>query len=293
MSKQKPTNKRRDQAITLAIVGGVVTIATALISSLIGPIALEFFKRTPVPSGTSSSPSTTFTTPALTNLPTQEWSQTLAINIDTSSPLLCQGLLMPPSIRPDQDINQAAKQVMDEAKATNFDSWLVVSNPYTNDISLLLTVTNIPNDVDWIKLENNLDVSINAQSNPSKHVNVLTATGCGAGGVYRTFSGISLAFDYQNYTTTSTSAEFDFFTLQPGESEIFQVSLTCQAPGIYRVMLTLPYSLIDSGGKAQVEYDRSIICPAAFMVWAIDMFDEAFISSTSYIWNGTSYEIHP
>lgn len=302
MSKQKPTNKKRDQAITLAIVGGVVTVVTALISTLIAPILLELIKRTPVPSSTLSAivvtntsqpPPTTLTAPALPNLAIQDWRQIMAINIDPSSPLLCQGLLMPPSIRPDQDINQAAKQVIEEAKATNFDSWLLVSRADINDVSLHLTIANVPNHVDWIKLENNLDVSIDAQSDLPEQVNVLRGTGCGGGGLYRNFSGISLASDFQNYTTASASTEFDFFTLQPGESEIFQFSLTCQDPGIYHLTLNIPFSLLEASGTAQVEYDRSIICPTTFTVWTIEMAAEAFVSSTAYVWNGAGYDVRP
>src|SRR5687768_4979927 len=131
MSKQKSTNKRRDQAITLAIVGGFVTIATALISSLIAPIALELLKRTPIPAGTLGPLSTIPTSPAITNMAVEDWRQVMALDLDPTLPLLCQGLVMPPSIRPDQDINQAAKQVMEESRATSFDSWLVGAKPDT------------------------------------------------------------------------------------------------------------------------------------------------------------------
>jgi hypothetical protein len=315
MGKQKPTNKKRDQAITLAIIGAVVTIMTALISSVIGPIVLEFMRRTPVPSASASSlspiavtnpsqlnsptqtpvPVVTLTTTAGTSMATQDWRQMMAVNIESAWPLLCQGLLLPPNIRPDQDINQAAKQVIAEARATNnqFDSWLLVSHPGINKVNLLLTITNMPNHVDWIKLENKLDVSIDAQSNPPKQVNVLTSTGCGAGGLYRKFSDVSLASEYQNYTTTSASTEFDFFTLQPGESEILQLPLTCQAPGIYSATLNIHYSILESDSIVQVEYERSIVCPSAFTIWTIEMADEAFVSSTSYLWNGTAYERQP
>lgn len=315
MSKQKSTNKKRDQAVTLAILGGFVTITTVLISSLVAPIALELIRRTPVPANTSSSlgalaatntvqssstiqtlaPAATFTSPAIENVATQEWSHIMSVNLDPASPLLCQGLLLPPNIRPDQDINLAAKQVMDEWKGTDdpFSSWLFVSNPSTNGVSLLLTLTNLPDRVDWIKLENKLDVSINAESNPPDQVNVLTVTGCGAGGLYRTFSDVSLASEFQNYKITSASSDFDFFSLQPGESEIFELSLNCQAPGIYRATFNIPYSSLESRGMVEVEYDRSIICPSAFTVWTMEMADEAFVSSKSYVWNGTGYAIRP
>lgn len=118
--------------------------------------------------------------------------------------------------------------------------------------------------------------------------------GCGAGGYKRFFSPVPLNIDYPEYNVLSTSTDADFFTLQPGEFEVFVLNINCSAPGLYALEVHIPIKF--QGKDEIVMYTDSpgFNCPNTLNYNYVD-----YNSSTEqltiynveqYKWTGTSYE---
>jgi hypothetical protein len=308
MNKQKPTDKKTDNTVKIAIIGAIVTIATAIITYVIAPIVVQLVKPIPSPlvevitptsiysptgigspQQTSTNPSAQTPLQPTTDLTNQDWMQSITTTVESTMPGLCDGLLLPPNIKPDQEPDLAIRQI--EAAVSAFDSWPLVAGAVNQKSSrtvgsLSITITNTSKDTNWVRLDNKIDVTINAESTVPDHINILIGTGCGGSGDFRYFSDIGLTPKFKTYTETTRYTLSDFFSLQPGEFEVFSFPLDCQSPGIYQLVFKLPVSKLDQIGSINAGFGRSFVCPKSYTVWTIDMAANSFVDSESYIWNG-------
>lgn len=199
----------------------------------------------------------------------------------------CPSVAFPADIDPGQNPSQAAQQAFEAKARGDTDLWPIIGE---NNLVMDLTITSLLKDDAWINTSNSLNVIVTANPVLPDHTHALSlAWGCGGGGLKRTFSDIDLSTGNETYTQQSTSSEFDFFTLQPGEFEVFSLLFHCKAPGIYSLSLELPYTLAEKAGTASYRLERPIICPKSFTSWALE--GESFLFSSEYIWDGLRYSL--
>jgi hypothetical protein len=275
-----PEANKKNPSVKAALIGGMFTITAALITSVVAPILVEQARKAPVATAAPQSlgPLTPSADPAAV----------LALGV--SLPLdQCPSVAFPAGIDPALNPSQAAQQASEAKARGDTDEWPIVGN---DDLVLDLTVTSLVKDSGWTQTGNSVKVVVAGNPELPDHTDaLLLAWGCGGGGRKRSFSDINLSTDYETYSQQSTSAEFDFFTLQPGEFEVFSLLFHCQAPGIYRLSFELPYTFSEKTGVVSYRPDRPVICPKAYTNWALE--GGNFLFSSEFLWDGRSYQRKP
>jgi hypothetical protein len=283
----KSEQKINDPAVKLAIIGGIFAVITTLITALIAPIVIERVKQTQAPAVllTPQTPQNqNDNTPTLQQTaPSRDWTELLDVRV--ALPLdTCPIVAFPPNANPEKNQEQAASFAAEAKQSGEVDRWPIVGE---DPVDLEVTFTSLPQNANWVKLSNSIDVIVKVNRDMPEHLHaLLLAWGCGGGGSTRSFSNISLSDNNETYRQKSTTSEFDFFTLQPGEFEVFSLPFDCEATGIYSIVFELPYTLLDGSGIVTFQWDRLIICPKSYTSWAFE--EKTFIFADKYIWDDQS-----
>lgn len=225
--------------LIVAILGCAGTVVTALITGYFAYLNTRTQIDRPV-AFTQTAASQPTTAPQ----PTQQaivfdWKSVLSIDPDTT----CPAVYTPDYLFAGTDKFSWVKDNLWGLYEN--DQLMYAPNGFIQDnlaggISLYLTITASPNNLDWIRLANKLTITVRHISDVPAVSEIMQFSGCGAGGTYRTFSSVPLNLDYPEYNVLSASTDADFFTLQPGEIEVFQFGFQCNSPGLYSVEVHIP-----------------------------------------------------
>lgn len=162
----------------------------------------------------------------------------------------------------------------------------------THDMSFMVKISASPQNGDWAKISNAMNLRISSSRNTTvESVNVANLYGgCGTGKI-RTFSLAELDNNFEEYTQTLHYEDTDFFTLEPGEFEIFSVDMKCKTPGAFDVNIDIEYELMSDKGFVSLENLPLVICPLDYSIWYSEpLGDTNFIMLMGdYIWDGTKY----
>lgn len=167
------------------------------------------------------------------------------------------------------------------------ENWAIV--PY-NSGALLFTLTSM-SDGDWIQINKSLVVDVSANANVPQHVDVIHSVGCGGTGQLREFPSTNLRSDLNSFSQKSTFAGADFFTLQPGEFEIFYVPFDCKSPGYYDISVTVEYSY--QGENGVIEFPTfDALCPQSFTVYTTEAGGD-LLGVENFDWKNGKYSQTP
>jgi len=215
----------------------------------------------------SSSPTSTNSSPTST-----EWQQFLSVD-----PVIgCVEIrLLPIVVNPSED---PAKQIAN----TNPTDTIVPINSF----GALYSLANIGN-YDWMRLDKSLDISVSAKSDVPNHVDVIEReTGCGGTDTIRDFPSIILHSDLDSFTQKLSFPGIDYFTLQPGEFELFRVNFQCNTTGYFTVSPTIDYSYQKKTGT--IEFPKfDVLCPQSFTVYHVA--GENLLGVENYNWKDGTY----
>lgn len=167
-----------------------------------------------------------------------------------------------------------------------------MSGNLAGGIALVLVITSSPDNQDWITLSNRLTVTVHYIGDVPAISEIMQTTGCGAGGSIRHFSSVPLNIDYPEYNVISSNADADFFTLQPGEIEVFQFGFQCNSPGLYSVEVHIPITF--QGRDEIVIYTDfpGFNCPNRLNYNYLDDRDQIY-DVKPYEWIGNGYQEIP
>ncbi|MDP1541466.1 MAG: hypothetical protein Q8L72_12550 [Moraxellaceae bacterium] len=275
--------------IIVALIGCVGTVAVAIIGYM--SVSMQIEKPVAITQTVEAKIISSQTpTSILQNTPVPSFTETI---VPTSTPeqtlisastvrRLCERTILPDYIKPSDGIQQAIEQIAEaEARGEKFSLM-------GNNLSLKIEFRSEVQTVDWLKLSNNLKITITSDNNVGDKLNLWNVEGCG-GGDYRFFSpDVSLETNYPAYSVNVENSEFDFFTLQPGEFESFDFNFYCRTPGIYTVNIELPYSLLDVPYNYNYTIPTTIICPKSFSVWN-SYYAGMLEYGGDFMWNGEEY----
>ncbi len=127
--------------------------------------------------------------------------------------------------------------------------------------SMFLSITNPTDHKDWVNLSKDISISVRYVGDSPDVAQVIGLMGCGGAGYYRVFSPIPLDNDHPEYSVKSSASDADFYTLQPGEYEIFALEFPCAAPGIYSVQVSVPTRFQGSEGIGTYTGSAGFACP--------------------------------
>jgi hypothetical protein len=168
--------------------------------------------------------------------------------------------------------------------------WVDKNSPQAGSSAKFL-IENI-GEGDWLEISKTLDVSIDVNKNIPDAVDAIEVTACGGGGEERIFPDLALDNNYAQYSVETTYPDFDFFTLQPGEFEIFYVPFQCDALGLYQITIKIPFRARSYEGN--IEFTEIIMCPQTFTLWQYDQPSDYLYPPEIYEWDGSNYFLsHP
>jgi hypothetical protein len=242
------------------------------------------------PSPDVTSPSTNPSLSAASSVDPQYWPSVVRVTsaafLDENTCWLLKEL--PETIRPDGDpraVQAYIKQAQDERRVPLLSA--------TQGVTIPLQVDNIVKDGETLALEPKMIVTVHVQQPILEHVNTVTTCGGMGLGTYRTFAGVSLiqTANVEQYKLPITTPG-DFFFVEPGRFERFQVPLICSSPGIYTLTFELPYTYAGQPGRITFA-SPEILCPKSYTVWLFSGEQEALRRMASYTWTESGYEKTP
>lgn len=273
--------------IIVAVLGCAGTVAAALISGFF----LYFTTRAQIDRPIAFTQTAQF-------MPTEEfstfdWQSIASIEPDTPCPAV---------YTPDYLFSGSDRKswVRDHLFGSYLDNELMYAPLLQHDASssmrLYLTITNVTPNEGWINLSKDLKISIRFIDEIPLNSEVVQLTDCGGAGEYRYFSRVPLSTDYPEYNVTATSTEADFYTLQPGEFEIFVLEFQCNAPGLYGLQVNIPVHF--QGRDETIAYSGfpGFSCPdrvnysyGSPTTETATGYEVAIYNAEQYEWTGSSY----
>jgi hypothetical protein len=256
------------------------SIADTPVSGPTSPLATESFESEASQEQRGATPTTT---------PTVE--PTPAPTVVSSSPLkpiplqdTCwMPLVFPNDIAPDKDVEEALA-FLDNIEPEAMVTWRRAPWALDGSLQVDLSLRALPGNQEWTHVENEAKVTVQTFNAP-EHVNVLKD--CAGAAEFRYFTEVPLDREYDQYSAQTSVPNIDFFTLEPGEFEIFSFAFKCKAPGRYAVDLDILYSYAGQADKVRFT-PADFICPHSYTVWShLARLNPDY--ANTFIWNGVEY----
>ena len=239
-----PKATARASEHTAVIIGGVFTILAAVVTSVGTYLATRPPSDAPIISTQSSLYENVTPSPTQPVLGLSTWFQR------------CPGAYQLPSSfaglgnRPDD-----LRKIYDEHLYENWPALI----PLSDTRQMRFWVTAGAGNREWLKLSNSITVTVMVLGPNIDLDQEFIVGGCGAGGNIREFPAIDLQQSSDTYSYELLNKEFDFFTLEPGEPELFAVPLVCRTPGKYTLVASSQYEYLGQTLIAQSP-QYSVVC---------------------------------
>jgi len=154
------------------------------------------------------------------------------------------------------------------------------------------TLTSLSSNKEWIILDKKISVYVHRTEIP-QHTNIAIIGGCGGVMEVRNFPELKLASDYADYMVEETYEDDSIskFTLMPGEPELFQIPLICEAPGIYNLDVRMKVEYMEQDYEVSFSVPP-YTCPNTYTQWGIYEYlikDASLSFEGNFQWSGTEY----
>ena len=231
--KRNSLNWKVPTAIIVAIIGCAGTFISALFGYLAIKSQIEIPIRTTQTADalqkdlTANAPEKP-TQVTFTSTPTIDWSAVLKGSTTFLAP--CGVRVVPDhvSLDPKNMQSSLANFNSEFSKSHEGNDWDVGHG------TVLTFYLESYSQLNWIKVENRFNLNIYVDSEIPDNVNIVSIAGCG-GGAWQPLGNVELInqANMREYRISLNYPDVDFYTLQPGEFEVFSINLECKAPGIY------------------------------------------------------------
>jgi len=317
MSKlNKPTNdevsenggnqKKQSYGLKVAILTAAITAVIGLIGTVVTVYIQDIYRpslwakqtqtaeaiRQPWLTQTVESlptkPTPTLSTPIInmpTLTPSTDWNTILRVSpnyITCGYKVVPEFILMDPS-----DMQLSLANLSPEFTKQDGEDWhTAISTSLFYDIESF-------SQLNWIKIENQVNLNIFVNSDIPDNLNIIYVYGCGGGSI-KTLSEVELINqnNLSQYRIKLDSPGVDFFTLQPGEFEVFQIPFVCKTPGIYSISVELFAEYIDQSFSPTVVPSTKVYCPYHYSYYSF-----GFYTNLNYEgeveWDGNEYKSVP
>jgi hypothetical protein len=198
--------------------------------------------------------------------------------------------LLPEDIQPAQDIYLAADQITAAQDANTNQHWYFINTqPWESENGFLMRVKGNPLNQSWAIISNQVRLQLSMRPVP-EHIDAVAFTDCGAGAEYYHFEApVQLrAFD-ETYLTSARLADYDYFSLQPGEQFYMIFTYACTAPGIYSQQAEIDFEYGPGQGTLLLPDLPVLVCPQSFSLWYYGR--PLIFQVEDYRWNGETYEL--
>lgn len=169
-------------------------------------------------------------------------------------------IILPEDIDPVQDPVYA----LSEITTRDIDSIDVAGKELLNLTAVQLTITSIVSD-EWVRISNKVFVRVINHDPLPETLNAIDFF-CAGAGKTREFPVVKVSGSGQT-EFSQTLPDIDFFSLQPGEFEVFDVSVSATEIGYYELVIGVEYSY---GGKTNIiwtDHPIYLYTPQEVNVW--------------------------
>lgn len=158
------------------------------------------------------------------------------------------------------------------------------------------TLTGASSNKEWIILDKDISVYIHRREIP-EHTNIAVVGGCGGVMAVRNFPELKLDSEHDDYMIKETYEDESIakFTLMPGEPELFQIPLTCGAPGIYDLEVRMTMKYMEQSYEVSISVPP-YSCPDSYSQWGIYetlIKDISLTFEGNHQWSGSEYVAVP
>lgn len=164
-------------------------------------------------------------------------------------------------------VAQKIEEVINDGSWTTWPKaalW-AVSADQAGSIELPLKIQHILRNAEWIELDNTFQIIVHVNQSLPEHTNILQFCGEGIGKIQTTSELVFLKTDELEYTSEVTFPEGDYYKLEPGEFELFNITFQCTAPGSYSILIQVPYIYAEQSGN--LEFSENITCAQTATIW--------------------------
>lgn len=196
--------------------------------------------------------------------------------------------VIPSDINPRENDPDNYQKVTEDVKGRDTSNWEIIGV----GSSVRLLITNKPENAEWAILGAKIKSKVISDPRAQEDVRGINYSGDCAGGEYRFFDELRLESSMTEYSLGLglQDKDFDYFKLEPGETEIFNIQMDCKSPGIYRASINLPYTYQNKQGEINVDIPQTIVCPISFTAWVDEYQIVQFGEPIKYVWNKSQYD---
>lgn len=289
-SEKRVSPKKISTTVLTSIVVAVIGCLGTLFASIIGYLGIKYqvdqtIKVTqPLPTIFNT------LTPSPTSIPLPSESTKFSVRLEKFARLL------PDTITPeDNSFNTLSTNI--EINNLNISFMQLPDTSYKPAYAEIY-IGHLANDKNWINVSNQIEVKLEFFSdNIPNHVNLFYHRGMvgGGGGEIKYFDAARLSQDDFFTNQFITSLDYDYFSLQPGESELFAIPILCKEPGIYEISVVLNLTNIESSSEQlKINSSEKIMCPKEYSLWVNeDDYSAPLRLFGNYSWNGQEYDKSP
>ncbi len=272
-----------------ALIAGVFGCITAILSGFfaLGAAAVPSLMENPTTTPTvpqtqpfPNSPSATIT-PSPIAIPLQLKIASPIIGVDISS---CEFTpIIPDDINPFANPELALQEFATRMRSNPLSIKLL------NATLIDMTITSI-SQAEWIRLSNKVLAKIICYEPLSDSANVYFP-GCGGSGEFRDF--VFRINNSPGIEFTSSKPDIDYYSLQPGEFEVFNILLKANAPGLYEIRLGIEYTYGGITSQVWTTETFILLTPEEYQGWSPSLNLPQFVlSNKGKFDNGEYIKIH-
>ncbi len=281
-------------AILIAMIGCAGTFITALFGYLAVKSQVEIPIKTTQTSEalrdylTVNAPTETEIPPTVvspTSTPSIEWGSILKVYSNFLFPCGTKVIPESVSINPN-DLQLSLNEFTDLFYEHSGGDWDSAVNA-----ALIFNLESY-SQLNWVKVGNQFSVNVFVESQVPENLNIVSISGCG-GGNWRLLQDITLTNqnNLRQYKVSLSYPDVDFFTLQPGEFEVFMIPMECKAPGIYSFTVVINSEYTGQSGNFTIVPLTKMYCPYRFNKYLSHGGNLEYVGK--YEWNGSDYQVIP
>lgn len=295
MTNKKPPKKRKlSLSASITVIVAIIGCSGTVIAALIGLWGTNLQINKPMQATqTAQAESAKSTNPSV-------FSEVLDVTVH---PMCGTPDVMPDYLDPFSDADKALSEFSDIVwRGDSLYSAPSRSPDFSNDqyiidgsIAYFVTIAS-KSDNEWIKFANKIKVNVTSQKEDKGTVNTFAEESCGGGAFFRDFylANDILETKYPSYTLDATYQDVDYFTLEPGESEVLTFGFQCGEPGLYQLQFEIPVEFQGETGSF-VSSTSNFLCPSEGNYWTGTLPSEYAPDAGmirlegQYRWNGSQY----
>jgi hypothetical protein len=202
----------------------------------------------------------------------------------------CYGQQLPDNLDPVGDPQGTVEKVSQGSSDGSILNWAYPAR-VNEEFIVIYTISNIAPTGGEIIVENKAKAVVEYEPS-QEHANIMPGA-CGGGEWNYLFTPVYLNDKMGNSASLTTHSEkYDYFSIQQGENERFELPFVCEQPGLYKTTLIFQYSFMGKTYEAKTGQTK-ILCLNNYTEWEINIVAKEIFKRSEYVFTENQYEMKP